>query len=316
MQPDPHRPDAQVWITSYATIFHRPGVPLFDLCQAGWAGKDPRMLFSWYAADRTTDPDFVERGSRGARESVSGSWADPELSRAAAARLPAHRYRRLHLNLPGLPEGSAFQPEPVMDAIARGVRLVARAGLHVLGLRRHERRQHDDAVLAIGHEDADGRAVLDTILDQGQRPPFDPNKAVDRFVRVLQDYRVSRVTGDRYAGLTFSSQFTNRGISYEVASNTRPRELFEALEPRLNSHRIVLLDIQRSSNSCSGWCGGAGKSRTSPANTTIGRRLPPASWNWSRPQACGRSRRSSARASKPDLSPNFALPAWSGILGA
>ncbi len=47
MQPDPHRPDAQVWITSYASLLHRPGVPLFDLCQAGWAGRDPRMLFSF-----------------------------------------------------------------------------------------------------------------------------------------------------------------------------------------------------------------------------------------------------------------------------
>jgi phage terminase large subunit-like protein len=56
MQPDPHRADAQVWITSYASIFHRPGVPLFDLMQAGWAGRDPRMLFSWYAAQGLLDP--------------------------------------------------------------------------------------------------------------------------------------------------------------------------------------------------------------------------------------------------------------------
>jgi hypothetical protein len=31
-----------------------------------------------------------------------------------------------------------------------------------------------DAVLAIAHRDADGRAVLDRLIDQGQRPPFDP----------------------------------------------------------------------------------------------------------------------------------------------
>ena len=42
-----HRPDAQLWITSYASIFHRPGVPLIDLCRIGRAGDDPRMLFSW-----------------------------------------------------------------------------------------------------------------------------------------------------------------------------------------------------------------------------------------------------------------------------
>jgi hypothetical protein len=102
---------------------------------------------------------------------------------------------------------------------------------------------NDDAVLAIAHRDADGRAVLDTVIDQGQRPPFDPNKAVERFVRVLRDYRVSRVTGDRYAGLTFSSQFTTPGITYEVAEHTTS-ELYEALEPRLNEPgRVVLLDL-------------------------------------------------------------------------
>jgi hypothetical protein len=100
----------------------------------------------------------------------------------------------------------------------------------------------DDAVLGIAHRDADGRAVLDVLINQGQHPPFDPNKAVERFVRVLHDYRVSRVTGDRYAGLTFSSQFTARGITYEVAKHTAS-ELYEALEPRLNSGRVVLLDV-------------------------------------------------------------------------
>ena len=40
LQPDPTRLDSLQWITSYASIYHRPGVPLFDLCEAGRAGKD------------------------------------------------------------------------------------------------------------------------------------------------------------------------------------------------------------------------------------------------------------------------------------
>ena len=47
---------------------------------------------------------------------------------------------------------------------------------------------------------------------------------------------------DRYAGLTFSSQFTTQGITYEVAKHTTS-ELYEALEPRLNSGQVVLLDV-------------------------------------------------------------------------
>ena len=42
------------------------------------------------------------------------SWGDGgEYLEQQRRRLPAHKFRRLHLNLPGLPEGSAFQPEPV-----------------------------------------------------------------------------------------------------------------------------------------------------------------------------------------------------------
>lgn len=244
LQHDPHRADAQVWITSYASVFHRPGVPLFDLMKAGWAGRDPRMLFSWYAADRTTDPELRDADPETRANPSRASWADAGYLSQQQRRLPAHKYRRLHLNLPGLPEGSAFQPEPVFDAIARGVMVrVPQLGIVYVGFVDMSGGSNDDAVLAIAHRDADGRAVLDTVIDQGQRPPFDPNKAVGRFVRVLHDYRVTRVTGDRYAGLTFSSQFTTQGITYDVAEHTTS-ELYEALEPRLNEPgRVVLLDV-------------------------------------------------------------------------
>jgi hypothetical protein len=32
---DPTRPDALQWVTSYASIYHRPGVPLFDMTAQG-----------------------------------------------------------------------------------------------------------------------------------------------------------------------------------------------------------------------------------------------------------------------------------------
>lgn len=244
MQPDPHRADAQVWITSYASVFHRPGVPLFDLMQGGWTGRDPRMLFSWFGGDRTTDPEFADCPPEERANPSRGSWADPGYLAQQQRRLPTHKYRRLHLNLPGLPEGSAFQPEPVFDAIARGV--TARPpepGVQYAGFVDMSGGSSDDAVLGIAHRDADGRAVLDTVINQGQHPPFDPNKAVERFVRVLRDYRVSRVVGDRYAGETFRSQFIAAGIAYEVAKLTTS-EIYETLEPRLNEPgRVVLLDV-------------------------------------------------------------------------
>src|SRR5689334_18426023 len=40
---DPSRPEAQWFITSYASLYHKPGVPLHDLVKVGKAGTDPRM---------------------------------------------------------------------------------------------------------------------------------------------------------------------------------------------------------------------------------------------------------------------------------
>jgi len=76
MQPDPHRLDAQQWITSYASLFHRPGVPLFDLIAQGKAGTDPRLLFSWYAADFTTDPAFADLPPEQRANPSIASWGD------------------------------------------------------------------------------------------------------------------------------------------------------------------------------------------------------------------------------------------------
>jgi len=243
MQPDPHRLDAQQWITSYASLFHRPGVPLFDLIQQGKSHSDPRMLFDWWAADFCTSPDVAHLTPEQRANPSMASWSDANYLAQQQRRLPAHKYRRLHLNLPGLPEGSAFQPEPVFDAIDRGAAVRApELGVQYVAFVDMSGGSNDDAVLGIAHRDADGRAVLDNLTDQGQRPPFDPNKAVERFVRVLRDYRVSRVVGDRYAGETFRSSFRDRGIAYEVAKHSAS-ELYEALEPRLNAHTIILLDV-------------------------------------------------------------------------
>ena len=242
MQLDPTRPDALMWITSYASIYHKPGVPLFDLMAAGKKGADHRMFFSWYGADYTTDPDFAEASPEDRANPSRGSWEDQGYLAQQQSRLPAHKYRRLHLNLPGLPEGSAFTAEMVMGSIDRGVRIrLPSEGLSHVAFVDMSGGSSDDAVLAIAHKDADGRAALDRLVDQGQRPPFDPRKAVTRFAEVLKEYGVKSVTGDRYAGETFRAAFQDEGISYRV-SRLSKHEIYEALEPRLNGSQVVLLD--------------------------------------------------------------------------
>jgi hypothetical protein len=244
MQPDPTRLDSQQWITSYASIFHRPGIPLYDLMAAGRAGRDPRMYFSWYAADFTTDPGFQELDPESRANPSRASWADGGYLAQQFARLPSHKYRRLHLNLPGLPEGSAFQPEPVMDAFARGIGsrppepgLVYRAFVDMSG------GSDDDAVLAIGHLDPQSkRAVIDFLMNQGQPCPFDPRGAVERFARKCKEYGVSRVTGDAYGGQTFRLDFERHGIAYSVCKETTS-ENYESLEPRLNAREVEFVDV-------------------------------------------------------------------------
>ena len=242
MQLDPTRVDAMMWITSYASIYHRPGVPLFDICAAGWREEDPRMCFSWYASDRTTDPNFEDGTPEDRANPSCGSWNDSGYLEQQQRRLPAHKYRRLHLNLPGTPEGSAFSAEKVMEAVERGVRVrLPLPEVNYTAFVDMSGGSNDDATLAIAHKDAESRAVLDLLADQGQRPPFDPRKAVERFAGILRDYRIASVTGDNYAGQTFAQDFQAHGHSYRV-SELKKSQLYEALEPKLNAGHVVLLD--------------------------------------------------------------------------
>ncbi len=243
MQLDPTRLDAQMWITSYASLYHRPGVPLTDLCRQGRAGADPRMLFSWYAADFTTDSDFVAADPETRANPSRSSWPDPEYLAQQTRRLPAHKYRRLHLNLPGLPEGSAYTAEMVMEAIDRGVTIrhpepgrVYSAFVDMSG------GSNDDAALAIKHSASDGTRILDLVVNQGSPPPFDPRGAVARFAEVLYTYGISRVTGDAYGGQTFREDFRRFRIEYVVSEKTTS-QLYEALEPLLNAREVRLVDV-------------------------------------------------------------------------
>jgi hypothetical protein len=81
---DPHRADSQLWITSYASIYHRPGIPLFDLLAQAKRGADPRMYLSWYAADFTTDPAAKSLDPESPRQSLA-SQLHRRLSRSAEA---------------------------------------------------------------------------------------------------------------------------------------------------------------------------------------------------------------------------------------
>jgi hypothetical protein len=258
LTPDPTRRDTLTWLTSYAGINFTSGIPLYDLMELGKSGADPRFYFSWYGGDFTTDPDFAgEEVTPEERANPSmASWDSPNYLEQQRRRLPANRFRRLHLNLPGSPEGAAFSGDHIMRAVVRGRRSLpwdARyrytAAVDMSG------GSSDDACLAIAHVDPDTKkTVLDLVTAQTGRPPFDPRQAVQKFASICRQYNVRRVMGDAYGGMTFRLDFERLGIDYDVIkmpanlagrqSGKQPSasDYYEALEPRLNAGEVELLD--------------------------------------------------------------------------
>jgi hypothetical protein len=79
--------------------------------------------------------------------------------------------------------------------------------------------------------------VIDAVREV--RPPFSPEQVIGDFVALLKSYRITRVTGDRYAGEFPRELFRKHGIGYELSAQTKS-ELCRDLLPLLNSVRITL----------------------------------------------------------------------------
>ncbi|HUF72686.1 MAG TPA: hypothetical protein VMR74_07300 [Gammaproteobacteria bacterium] len=240
---DPHRPDSMQWITSYASLYNSEGAPLHDLIKQGRADDDPRMFFSWYSADYCTDPAHDKASATAeARANPSMASFGKAYLKQQKRRLPTHKFRRLHLNLPGAPSGAAYAADLIEDAVVpRRKRLRRQDGTDYVAFVDMSGGSSDDACLAVAHKTDDGKRILDCIRSQGQKAPFDPRMAVKRFAAVLKSYGLTRVTGDRYAGETFRADFKEHGITY-VVSRLSKHELYESFEVSLNAGEVELLD--------------------------------------------------------------------------
>jgi hypothetical protein len=226
LAPDPTRSNCLTWITSYATIYNTPGIPLYDFIEIGKAGTDQRMLFSWLRAN----PSIA-------------SWAEGrKYLDQQRRRLPTHKFRRLHLNLPGAPNGAFYDQGAVMRAIVRGRRFLRWDQAHkYFAFVDMSGGSSDDAVLAIGHV-KDGKVIIDVLIRQAGNAPFNPMQAVERFAVKLREYQITRVMGDNYAGLTFKEAFKAQGIDYLPCPRDKT-DLYEALEPVINAGEVELLEI-------------------------------------------------------------------------
>jgi hypothetical protein len=99
----------------------------------------------------------------------------------------------------------------------------------------------DSMTLAIGHR-ADDVAILDAVRER--KPPFSPEDVVSEFAALLKSYRVTKITGDRYAGEWPRERFSEHGVTYEPAAKPKS-DLYRDLLPAINSRKVDLLDDAR-----------------------------------------------------------------------
>jgi hypothetical protein len=240
LQPDPTR-DCLTWITSYA-LYNVAGAPLYDLMQVGKSGKDKKLLFSWYSGDYCTDERFADLPPLERANPSLESWIDgPQYLETQRARLLPGRFRRLHLNLPGSPEGAAFDQDAILKCVVVGRRsLPWQGGVRYLAACDMSGGSADDAVLVIFHIE-DRTVVVDLVAKQLGGVPFSPRSAVSQFCMILREWKIAKVYGDAYGGQTFRKDFATYGVEYEVRTASASN-LYERLEPLLNQREIELLD--------------------------------------------------------------------------
>lgn len=139
---------------------------------------------------------------------------------------------------------SPFGAEQVQSVVDRGVyERAPERGVFYNGFVDPSGGSNNSFAMAVGHVDfSDWRKSI-TVVDvvREQRPPFSPEAVVEQFVRVLKEYRINKVIGDRYAGAWPVEQFSKFGIIYEQSAAPKS-DLYRDLLPLINSNRIRLLD--------------------------------------------------------------------------
>jgi hypothetical protein len=76
----------------------------------------------------------------------------------------------------------------------------------------------DSMTLAIGHKEGD-IVVIDALRER--KPPFSPDAVVDEFAALLASYEITKVSGDKYAGMWPRERFEARNVTYEPAETPK-----------------------------------------------------------------------------------------------
>lgn len=98
--------------------------------------------------------------------------------------------------------------------------------------------RRDDATLAIAHR-SNKKIVVDFM--KRWKPPFSPVQVIAQMSNELRRFRITRVSGDAYAGAFVEEAFKSNRIHYAKSSRNKS-ELYLEFLPRLNSGEVELLD--------------------------------------------------------------------------
>jgi hypothetical protein len=108
----------------------------------------------------------------------------------------------------------------------------------------------DSFGLCIAHNETARQSIVIDCLRE-VKPPFSPEATVEELARVLKSYRVTTISGDRYAGEWPREQFAKFGITYEPSPKPKS-DLYVDLPPLINSSRIELIDQPKLINQLTG----------------------------------------------------------------
>src|SRR5262249_41549960 len=84
----------------------------------------------------------------------------------------------------------------------------------------------DSFTAAITHRHSTN-IILDAVYEK--QPPFSPQSTTEEIAAFFKQYRISRITGDRYAGDWPASEFRRHGISYESSKLSRSEIYVETI---------------------------------------------------------------------------------------
>ncbi|QDV63045.1 hypothetical protein [Crateriforma conspicua] len=98
--------------------------------------------------------------------------------------------------------------------------------------------RNDDAAIAIGHRE-ENRVVQDFI--KRYPAPFNPHAVIGDMSRILNEYKITKLIGDNYAGEFVVRAFKDCGVRYRPCKPSKSI-LYADLLPWITSERLELLD--------------------------------------------------------------------------